>query len=74
MLAKISGWWARQWQGTIPSIKFEVSIPYCQRNEFITRGETAGSYSELIRKAIEHAQPELDNVKVRCVSNPNWRK
>jgi len=76
MIAALKLWWTNQKQAANRdrSIRLTVDIPYSVCNEIALRGLTVGVVELKLRNALgHHVVADLENVVVRCVSNPNWR-
>ena len=77
MFAAFKIWMAKQEREAARSrtIRLTVDIPYSEHNEVALRGLTIGAVELKLHDVVGTAVvPDLENVMVRCVSNPNWRK
>jgi len=76
MFAALKIWWVNETRlaARDRTIRLTVDIPYSERNEVALRGLTVGAVELRLLDAFgNQVAPNLENVIVRCVANPNWR-
>jgi hypothetical protein len=76
MLQRLRTWFRKQCRDAQRDIdiQFKVSIPYTEANEVALRGLTIGLVELRLYRACDIiANTRLEGVKVKCVSNPDWR-
>lgn len=76
MLKRISDWWerAKQQNERARSIEFIIKIPYTSANERALRHKIVHTTVAQLEAGVAERLPGLDNFKIKCISNPNWRK